>query len=105
MQCNTSVCVFTGKYNSAFGGGGSTYAYYHEEDESSFQLVDTQKIQKPIYTRGRRMFQQVSFKFVSHKSYFSILDDFSFPMGIYAVNKLFVSLNEVVIIHVNVYST
>jgi len=62
--------VFTGKYNSAFGGGGSTYAYYHEEDESSFQLVDTQKIQKPIYTRGRRMFQQVSFKFVSHKSFF-----------------------------------
>ncbi|XP_053392619.1 eukaryotic translation initiation factor 3 subunit D-like isoform X1 [Mercenaria mercenaria] len=47
-----------GKYNSAFGGGGSQYAYYHEEDESSFQLVDTQKVQKPVYQRGRRMFQQ-----------------------------------------------
>ncbi|XP_052238359.1 eukaryotic translation initiation factor 3 subunit D-like [Dreissena polymorpha] len=47
-----------GKYQSAFGGGASQYAYYHEEDESSFQLVDTQKIQKPAYTRGRRMFQQ-----------------------------------------------
>lgn len=47
-----------GKYNSAFGGGGSQYAYYHEEDESSFQLVDTQKVQKPVYQRNRRMFQQ-----------------------------------------------
>lgn len=55
-----SLCLcFTGKYASAFGGGGSQYAYYHEEDESSFQLVDTQKVQKPVYTRGRRMFQQV----------------------------------------------
>jgi translation initiation factor 3 subunit D len=49
----------SGKYNSAFGGGGSQYAYYHEEDESTFQLVDTQKVQKPVYQRGRRMFQQV----------------------------------------------
>lgn len=47
-----------GKYTSAFGGGGSQYAYYHEEDESSFQLVDTQKVQKPVYQRDRRMFQQ-----------------------------------------------
>ncbi|KAL4240694.1 Eukaryotic translation initiation factor 3 subunit D [Mactra antiquata] len=47
-----------GKYASAFGGGGSQYAYYHEEDESSFQLVDTQKVQKPVYQRNRRMFQQ-----------------------------------------------
>ncbi|KAL3876087.1 hypothetical protein ACJMK2_033968 [Sinanodonta woodiana] len=48
---------YLGKYSSAFGGG-SQYAYFHEEDESSFQLVDTQRIQKPIYQRGRRMFQQ-----------------------------------------------
>lgn len=47
-----------GKYSSAFGGGASQYAYFHEEDENSFQLVDTSKIQKPQYQRGRRVFQQ-----------------------------------------------
>ncbi|KAL8593246.1 hypothetical protein ACOMHN_009900 [Nucella lapillus] len=47
---------YLGKYNSTFGG--SQYAYYHEEDESSFQLVDTARVQRPLYQRGRRMFQQ-----------------------------------------------
>ncbi|XP_041363461.1 eukaryotic translation initiation factor 3 subunit D-like [Gigantopelta aegis] len=48
---------YLGKYNSAFGGG-SQYAYYHEEDETTFQLVDSSKIQRPMYQRGRRLFQQ-----------------------------------------------
>ncbi|XP_006823996.1 eukaryotic translation initiation factor 3 subunit D isoform X2 [Saccoglossus kowalevskii] len=41
-----------GKYSSQFGSG-TQYAYYHEEDESSFQLVDTTKIQRPLYQRNR----------------------------------------------------
>ncbi|XP_040567877.1 eukaryotic translation initiation factor 3 subunit D isoform X1 [Lepeophtheirus salmonis] len=41
------------KYNSQFGAGGTTYAYYHEEDENSFQLVDTSKMTRPLYGRGR----------------------------------------------------
>lgn len=49
---------YLGKYNSAFGTGGNQYAYFHDEDESTFQLVDTSRGQKPIYQRGRRMFQQ-----------------------------------------------
>ncbi|KAK6195786.1 hypothetical protein SNE40_001142 [Patella caerulea] len=48
---------YLGKYYSAYGGG-QQYAYYHDEDESSFHLVDTAKIPKPLYQRGRRMFQQ-----------------------------------------------
>lgn len=40
------------KYQSQFGSL-SQYAYYHEEDESSFHLVDTARIQKPPYQRGR----------------------------------------------------
>ncbi|PVD39398.1 hypothetical protein C0Q70_02028 [Pomacea canaliculata] len=48
---------YLGKYNSAFAGQ-QYYAYYHEEDESSFQLVDTARVQRPIYQRGRRLFQQ-----------------------------------------------
>ncbi|OQR79284.1 eukaryotic translation initiation factor 3 subunit D isoform 2 [Tropilaelaps mercedesae] len=41
------------KYSSQFGGQGSQYAYYHDEDDSSFQLVDTSKAHKPLHQRGR----------------------------------------------------
>merc|ERR1719410_2924046 len=40
------------KYASQFQGG-QQYSYYHEEDESSFQLVDTSRTTKPMYGRGR----------------------------------------------------
>ena len=30
---------YMNKYNAQIGAGGTQYAYYHEEDESSFQLV------------------------------------------------------------------
>jgi translation initiation factor 3 subunit D len=46
------MIVFADKYTSQFGGG-SQYAYYHEEDESTFHLVDTARVQKPPYQRGR----------------------------------------------------
>lgn len=46
------------KYLNQFGGG-SQYAYYHEEDESSFHLVDTSRPQKPVYMRNRARFNQV----------------------------------------------
>ena len=45
------------KYNSQFGAGGTTYAYYHEEDENSFQLVDTSRTLRPMYGRGSRFFR------------------------------------------------
>merc|ERR1712088_1221770 len=41
------------KYNAQIGAGGTQYAYYHEEDESSFQLVDTSRSLRPMYGRGR----------------------------------------------------
>lgn len=42
------------KYTSAFGvGGGGQFAYYHDEDESSFHLVDTTKVQRPMFQRAR----------------------------------------------------
>jgi translation initiation factor 3 subunit D len=44
--------VCPGKYQSQLGGG-SQYAYYHDEDESPFHLVDTTRVQKPPYWRGR----------------------------------------------------
>ncbi|KAG9340372.1 hypothetical protein JZ751_021485, partial [Albula glossodonta] len=50
------VCV-ADKYSSQFGGG-SQYAYFHEEDETSFQLVDTAKTQKTAYQRNRMRFAQ-----------------------------------------------
>jgi len=41
------------KYQSQYGGVNNQYAYYHEEDETSFQLVDTAKSTRPMYGRGR----------------------------------------------------
>ncbi|EZA58205.1 hypothetical protein DMN91_011646 [Ooceraea biroi] len=43
---------FPNKYASQFGSG-SQYAYYHDEDETTFHLVDTTRVQKPLYQRGR----------------------------------------------------
>ncbi|KAF7989029.1 hypothetical protein HCN44_007339 [Aphidius gifuensis] len=40
------------KYTSQFGSAGQ-YSYYHDEDESTFHLVDTTRVQKPPYQRGR----------------------------------------------------
>lgn len=52
------LILFADKYSSQFGGG-SQYAYFHEEDETSFQLVDTAKTQKTAYQRNRMRFAQV----------------------------------------------
>lgn len=53
------ACILSSdKYSSQFGGG-SQYAYFHEEDETSFQLVDTAKTQKTAYQRNRMRFAQV----------------------------------------------
>ncbi|XP_053970156.1 eukaryotic translation initiation factor 3 subunit D-1 [Anastrepha obliqua] len=43
---------YQNKYASSFGTG-SQYAYYHEEDETTFHLVDTARVQKPPHQRGR----------------------------------------------------
>ncbi|XP_045535644.1 eukaryotic translation initiation factor 3 subunit D [Papilio machaon] len=43
---------YQNKYASQFGPG-SSYAYFHDEDESTFHLVDTTRVQKPPYQRGR----------------------------------------------------
>lgn len=53
-ECPSEQIIFSSldKYQSQFGSG-SQYAYYHEEDESTFHLVDTTRIQKPPYQRGR----------------------------------------------------
>ena len=41
------------KYASQFGAGGTQYAYYPDEDESSFHLVDSSRPFRPMYGRGR----------------------------------------------------
>lgn len=49
-------CHLPDKYQSQFGGG-TQYTYYHEEDENTFHLVDTARVQKPPYQRGRHFRQ------------------------------------------------
>lgn len=48
----TTFARIPDKYASQFGPG-SSYAYFHDEDESTFHLVDTTRVQKPPYQRGR----------------------------------------------------
>lgn len=43
---------YNNKYQSQFGSG-SQYAYYHDEDETTFHLVDNARVQKPPHQRGR----------------------------------------------------
>lgn len=38
------------------------YAYYHEEDESTFQHVYKTNVPKPLYQRGRYMRNQRNLK-------------------------------------------
>lgn len=52
LHSNLYNNILPDKYQSTFGSG-SQYAYYHEEDESTFHLVDTTRVQKPPYQRGR----------------------------------------------------
>ena len=55
------VCfVYTDKYGGVYGLGGQEYAYHHNEDESSFQLVDTTKTVRPPYQRNKMRLSQVS---------------------------------------------
>lgn len=54
------MILFVDKYSSAFGSGMQQYAYFHDEDESSFQLVDTSRAQRPAYQRSRFKFNLVS---------------------------------------------
>lgn len=41
------------KYSSQFGGQALEYAYFHDEQDNTFQLVDTSKAHKPLHQRGR----------------------------------------------------
>ncbi|EDO35013.1 predicted protein [Nematostella vectensis] len=49
---------YANKYQSQFGTGNQMFSYYHEEDETSFQLVDTSRTQRPGYMRNRNRFNQ-----------------------------------------------
>ena len=51
--------IFAAKYASQFGAG-TQYAYYHEGDDTSFQLVDTSKPHKTPYQRNKQRFNNVS---------------------------------------------
>uniref|UniRef100_A0A8C4QGH9 Eukaryotic translation initiation factor 3 subunit D n=2 Tax=Eptatretus burgeri TaxID=7764 RepID=A0A8C4QGH9_EPTBU len=61
---------YTNKYSSQFGGGNQ-YAYFHEEDEGSFQLVDTTRVQKSIFQKNRMKFTQVRQECVERITCFS----------------------------------
>lgn len=85
--CSSVIILSSDKYSSQFGGG-SQYAYFHEEDETSFQLVDTAKTQKTAYQRNRMRFAQVrqTHRMLSFNLYVSI--DFKVLSAFYVLFEL-----------------
>jgi len=49
------------RYRSQFGAGVGMYQYIHEDDENTFQLVDSTRLPKPAYQKRTR-FQQNRFR-------------------------------------------
>ena len=53
------------KYTPQMGTG--LYSYPLDDDESTFHLVDTSKVQKPIYQKGRVRYNQVkALQYITH---------------------------------------
>ena len=65
LNCQYRLYFVIDKYQSQFAAG-TQYAYYHEGDESSFQLVDTSKPQKTAYQKNRQRFNNVRFIMLFH---------------------------------------
>ncbi len=46
--------LFVDRYRSQFGVGVGMYQYVHEDDENTFQLVDSTRLPKPPYQKRTR---------------------------------------------------
>jgi len=53
---------FLDRYRSQFGVGVGMYQYIHEDDENTFQLVDSTRLPKPAYQKRTRFQQNVKYK-------------------------------------------
>jgi hypothetical protein len=47
------------RYRSQYGIGVGMYQYIHEDDENTFQLVDSTRLPKPAYQKRPRFQQNV----------------------------------------------
>lgn len=75
------------KYQPQFAVGNvGQYAYYHDEDESQFTLVDQSKVVKTAYQKKIKSIQNVM-KFFSIETVISHFSSFFF------FRKIFVELN------------
>ncbi len=59
--------VFLDRYRSQFGVGVGMYQYIHEDDENTFQLVDSTRLPKPAYQKRTRFQQNVKPRFKKKK--------------------------------------
>lgn len=60
-DCITTIesRMFLDRYRSQYGVGVGMYQYIHEDDENTFQLVDSSRLPKPAYQRRPRYQQNV----------------------------------------------
>ena len=58
------IYVFVDKYQSQFSQNANQYAYFHDDDDSSYKLVEKIRERKPVFFRGRGRFPQVPFLYI-----------------------------------------
>ncbi len=51
--------VLLDRYRSQYGVGVGMYQYIHDDDENTFQLVDSTRLPKPAYQKRPRFQQNV----------------------------------------------
>jgi translation initiation factor 3 subunit D len=69
LNKNKTKFVFLDRYRSQFGVGVGMYQYIHEDDENTFQLVDSTRLPKPAYQKRTRFQNNVK-----EKNYFKNLE-------------------------------
>ena len=58
IEAGVLVC-FLDRYRPQFGAGVGMYQYVHEDDENTFQLVDSTRLPKPAFQKRTRFQQNV----------------------------------------------
>lgn len=54
------IFCFEDRYRSQYGAGVGMYQYIHDDDENTFQIVDSSRVPKPAFQKRSRYQQNVN---------------------------------------------
>jgi hypothetical protein len=67
------VFVLLDRYRSQYGVGVGMYQYIHDDDENTFQLVDSTRLPKPAYQKRPRFQQNVKEEMIKELNFVSFV--------------------------------